>query len=105
MHVVSGGIDTDVGQIADGIEKLSLRMDRANHRLRPAQWVRKPGLRESTHQGWIGSIEKHHRGRKNFSYLAEDRGEAIEMLSLAHVDDQRRTVDLRRLAHPVGNSR
>src|SRR5580704_2406079 len=85
MHVVARCINADVGQIADGIEKLSLRMNRAYHRLRAAQRMGTPGFGKATHQRRVGGVEKNNRSRKYFSYLAKNCRKTVEMLALAHI--------------------
>ena len=105
MDVVTGSIDIDIGQVADGIKQLSLGMNGAHHGFRSTQRMGTPGFGKSPHQGRVGGIEKDHRGRKHFSDLAKDRRKTVEMLTLANVDHQRRTIDLCRLPDQVGKCR
>src|ERR1700691_6076379 len=105
MDVVTGSIDIDIRQIADGIKQLSLGKNRTHYSFRSTQRMGTPRFGESPHQRWVRGVEKDHRGGKHFSDLAKDRWETVEMLTFANVNHQRSTVDLRRLPDQVGKCR
>src|ERR1700677_1163684 len=105
MDVVTGSIDIDIRQIADGVKQLSLGKNRTHYSFRSTQRMGTPRFGESPHQRWVRGVEKDHRGGKHFSDLAKDRWETVEMLTFANVNHQRSTVDLRRLPDQVGKCR
>src|ERR1700761_3776702 len=67
--------------------------------------MRTSSLGVSAQQRGLARFKKDHRGCERPFDLLQDGGKAFERLAFANIDDQRGTIDLRRLPNQIGKTR
>ena len=104
MHVVVGGVDQRVGDVADRVQQLPLLDNGPRNRLLLAQRMRAPGLGVAPHQHRILRVKKNHARVQQRFHLFENLREAVKGLTLANIHYDGRALKLGRLFEQGGKA-
>ena len=105
VHVELCRIQNNVCHVANGVQPLSLGTNRLHDGVASPHRVRAPRLGEASNQRIFARLQKHYARWQHLANVFQDCRKLIQPHPLAHIDDQRSALDLRRLANQIRKSR